>query len=100
VVVVTGAGPSPLNVNDEYTYTYAKGGYGISLAASMTSPTAGGSVTLTATANQDVGSTPYGMSILDVSTNTEVAHVSSGTSTSTTVSQPTASTHRYVAYVS
>jgi hypothetical protein len=59
----------------------------------------GGSVTLTATANKDIGPTPYGMSIVDASTGVIVSHAGSGSSFSATVSQSAAVTQRYVAEV-
>jgi outer membrane biosynthesis protein TonB len=74
-------------------------GYAIGLAASATSSPVGGSVVLTATANQYVGPTPYGMSIFDTTTGVEVVHVGSGTSVSATVSQTAAQTDTYVAEV-
>jgi hypothetical protein len=99
VTVVTPQGTSAHGALDEYTYTFSNNGYSITLSASTTSPAAGGSVVLTATANKDVGPTPYGISIIDVTTGTELVHVGSGASTTVTVSNA-ASTHRYVAMVS
>jgi hypothetical protein len=99
VTVVTPQGTSAHGAADEYTYTFSNNGYAITLAASTASPAAGGSVVLTATANKDVGPTPYGISILDVTTGTELIHVGSGATTSVTVSNA-AGTHRYVAMVS
>src|SRR5205823_15126740 len=55
--------------------------------SSSTTPTAGGSVTLTATANQDMTSTPYGISIMDTTAGIEIAHTGSGTTLNATVSQ-------------
>src|SRR5207302_5410085 len=100
VVVVTPQGTSARSADDQYTYTFSNNGYSITLAASTASPVVGGSATLTGTANKDVGPTPYGMSIFDVTTGTELIHVGSGTTISTTVSQASASKHRYVAMVS
>jgi hypothetical protein len=99
VTVVTPQGTSARGALDEYTYTFSNNGYSITLSASTASPAAGGSVVLTATANKDVGPTPYGISILDVTTGTELVHVGSGATASATVSNA-ASTHRYVAMVS
>jgi hypothetical protein len=99
VRVTNGSGTSAVTVADEYTYTFAKNGYAVSLTTAATAVAVGGPVTLKATANQDVGPTPYGMSIMDATTNTEVGHVSSGASMSVTVSQSSASTHRYVGCV-
>jgi hypothetical protein len=99
VTVITPQGTSAHGALDEYTYTFSNNGYSITLSASTTSPAAGGSVVLTATANKDVGPTPYGISIFDVTTGTELVHAGSGASTTATVSNA-ASTHRYVAMVS
>ena len=73
--------------------------YSITLAASTTAPAIGGTVTLTATANKDIGPTPYGMSIVDASTGAIVAHVGSGSTFSVNVSQSSAMTQRYVAEI-
>jgi hypothetical protein len=99
VTVGTPAGTSATSVADEYTYTFSNNGYAVSLSTSAANPAVGGSVVLTATANQDVGPTPYGMSIFDASTNTELVHVGSGSTTSVSVSQSTTLAQRYVAYV-
>jgi hypothetical protein len=99
VTVVTSLGTSPRTAGDEYTYTYANNGYAATLSASTTSPATGGSVVLTATSNQDVGPTPYGMSIFDVTTGGELVHIGSGTTATATISQTVASTHRYVAMI-
>ena len=99
VTVTTPNGTSPTSVNDEYTPTFSNNGYAITLAASTTSPTVGGTVTLTATANQDVCPTPYGMSIFDASTGVELVHTGCGTTLSTTISQASAETQRYVALI-
>jgi len=99
-VTVTGpGGASAVSPADEFTYLVSSGTYSISLAASTTAPAVGGSVTLTATANKDIGPTPYGMSIVDASSGAIVSHVGSGSSFSVTVSQSAAVTQRYVAEV-
>ena len=78
-VTVTGpGGTSPASPADEFTYLVSSSTYSISLAASTTAPAVGASVTLTATANKDIGPTPYGMSIVDASTGVIVSHVGSG----------------------
>jgi uncharacterized membrane protein len=99
VTVTVPAGSSRVGPGDQFTYTYATNGYAVSLAGTSTTPSVGGAVTLTATANQDIGPTPYGISIMDVTTNVEVAHVGVGTTLSVTVSQSAASTHRYVGMI-
>jgi hypothetical protein len=99
-VTVTGpGGTSPVSPADEFTYLVTSSTYSISLAASTTSPGVGASVTLTATANKDVGPTPYGMSIVDASTGVILSHAGSGSSFSVTVSQSSAMTQRYVAEI-
>jgi hypothetical protein len=99
-VTVTGpGGTSPASPADEFTYIVSSSTYSISLAASTTTPAVGGSVTLTATANKDLGPTPYGMSIVDASTGVIVARVGSGSTFSVTVSQSAAMTQRYVAEI-
>lgn len=55
--------------------------------------------TLTATANADVGPTPYYISIYDETAGNYVAICASGTSCSASVTQPTATVHSYAAYV-
>jgi hypothetical protein len=99
VTVTTPGGTSAASVRDEFTYTFASNGFAVSLSASATSAAAGGSVTLTATANQDMGPTAYGIGIIDTVTGVEIAHIGSGTTLTTTVTQSTASTHRYVALI-
>ena len=99
-VTVTGpGGTSPASPADEFTYLVTSSTYSITLAASTTAPAVGGSVTLTATANKDIGPTPYGMSIVDASTGVIVSHVGSGSTFSVTVSQSSAMTQRYVAEI-
>ena len=99
-VTVTGpGGTSPTSPADEFTYIVSSSTYSISLAASTTAPAVGASVTLTATANKDIGPTPYGMSIVDASTGVIVSHVGSGSSFTATVSESAAMTQRYVAEI-
>jgi hypothetical protein len=59
----------------------------------------GGSTTLTITANQDLGPTPYYITIFDATTATRLASCGFGTTCSATVSQSSATTHAYVAYI-
>ena len=73
VTVTTAGGTSATSVNDEFTYPYNYTSAGafpepsISLATSSPSALVGGSITLTATAPNDVGPSPdYGLSIVDV----------------------------------
>ena len=74
-------------------------GYAISLSANSTAAATGQSVSLTGTANLDVGPTPYGLSIIDTTTGQEVVHVGSGSVISASMSQSAATTHSFVAMV-
>ncbi len=105
---ITVAGPggrSSTTPADNYTYTYTSGGYSATITTSSTSSTTGQYVTLTATANQDVWPTPYGMSIYDITTGTVTAHTggnpagNANTTLSITVTQSAATTQQYVARI-
>lgn len=74
-------------------------GYAVTLSASRTQLAAGSGVVLTATSNQDVGPTPYGMSIFDLTTGLEVNHVSAGSVMAATVSRSSAATDTFVAEI-
>jgi len=87
VTVSTIGGTSATSPADQFTYTFSNGGFAIALSASTTSPAAGGQVVLTAKANQDVGPTAWGMEIWDVTTNTELVDVGSGSTASIPVTQ-------------
>ena len=69
----------------------------VTLSASNTSPPAGTAVTLTATANQDVGPTPYYILIFDGGT--IIQRCGSGTTCAITVNSATATTKTYVAKI-
>lgn len=56
-------------------------------------------VTLTATANQDVGPTPYFIEIFDQTTDTLIVDCGSGTTCSGSTSQSSTTTHGFAAYV-
>jgi hypothetical protein len=56
--------------------------------------------TLTATANMDVGPTPYYLRIYDATAHAYVITCGTGTSCATSVTQPTPATHYYIAVVS
>jgi|GEM_PF-1482754 len=56
--------------------------------------------TITATTNQDVGPTPYYLSIYDATANSYIKVCPSGTTCSIAVTFPTATTHVYRSYVS
>lgn len=55
--------------------------------------------TLTATANQNVGPTPYYIDIFDQTSGTYIAVCGTGTTCTASVTQPTAATHMYVARI-
>jgi hypothetical protein len=74
--------------------------WSVSLSASPYHPWPTQYATLTATSNQDVGPTPYYISIYDLSTNTFVAVCGSGTTCSVSVTSPTGGARNYYAYVS
>jgi hypothetical protein len=74
-------------------------GFSISLAASSSYPLAGGSVTLTATTNADVGPTPYYITIYSETTGAELAICGTGTTCSATVSQSGPGTQDFEAFV-
>jgi hypothetical protein len=77
--------PGPVSTN----------GYAISLSASATSVAAGSPVVLTATANQNLGPTPYGLSIFDAATGQELLHTGSGSTASVQVSRAVPGTDSY-----
>jgi hypothetical protein len=74
-------------------------GVELALSASPTTVAVGGTTTLTATANQDVGPSPFYIEIFDTTTGTFVKSCGSGTSCSVPVSQATAGTHAYQAFL-
>ncbi len=100
VTVTNPAGTSATSPADQYSYTFSNNGYAVSLSASTAAPAIGAAVNLTATANQDVGPTPYGLGIVDVTTGTELLHAGSGTTLSMSITQSSAVSHRYMGYVS
>ena len=64
-----------------------------------TSPPPGSSTTLLASANVDVGPTPYGISIFDTTAGAELVHAGTGSSLAASVSRVAAATHSYVAKI-
>jgi hypothetical protein len=72
--------------------------FSVTLAASATSVTPGTAVTLTATANQDITSTPWYIVILD-SSNTVIAHCGNGTACTASVTSSTATSVTYHAVI-
>jgi len=71
----------------------------VQLAASPPTLPVGGTTTLTAATGTDVGPTPWYIDIFDITTGTVLAYCGSGTTCVATVSQNTATTHAFVAYV-
>ncbi len=78
---------------------WAGNGFTVSLAASSTDPYVGTAVTLTATANADVGPTPYYITIYDETTGAELAVCGSGTTCSATVSESSTGSQRFEAFI-
>ncbi len=80
-------------------------GYSATISASASAAGTGQAVTLTATANQNLWPTPYGMSIVDTTLGTQVAHTGGSASATgdtvltTSVSQSSAGSHNYVAEI-
>jgi hypothetical protein len=72
----------------------------VTLSASPTTLATGQATTLTATANNPVGPTPYWIYIFDTSTGTMICKEPTLASCSTTETQSVATTHDFVAYVS
>ena len=75
-------------------------GLSVSLTAVPAALTAGGTTALTASANVNVGPTPWFIVILDSTTGTVVAVCGSGTTCSTTVTMAGCAVHTYNAYIS
>ena len=74
--------------------------YAVSLVASPTALAPGGTTTLTATANRDVGPSPFFIEIFDQTTHAFLADCAFGTTCSTTVTQFGSTVRSYVAYIS
>jgi hypothetical protein len=72
----------------------------ISLAASPVALAPGGTTTLTATTNQNVGPTPYYIEIFDATAGAFLTECATGTSCSASVTQGGSAVRNYVAYVS
>ncbi len=72
----------------------------ISLAASKTTQSVGNSVTLTSTTSVDIGPTPFYAEIFDTTTGALLMSCGYGTSCAVTTSQTSATTHRFITYVS
>src|SRR5260370_477082 len=72
----------------------------VSISANPTLLAPGGTTTLTATASQDVGPTPYYLEIFDHTTGAFLVACATGISCSTSVSQSAATTQNFIAYLS
>jgi hypothetical protein len=72
----------------------------VGLSASPASLAPGGTTTLTATSNQDVGPTPWFIEIFDSTTGAFLVECGVGTSCATTVTQSGSTMQNYVAFVS
>jgi len=77
----------------------AGGGFTVSLAASSAAPYVGTAVTLTATANTDVGPTPYYITIYDETTGAELAVCGTGITCSATVSESSTGSQQFEAFI-
>lgn len=73
---------------------------GVSLAASPTTTYINGASTLTATATQDIGPSPFYIQIYDANTGVRLKYCAFGATCSVATSQSTATTHRFIAFVS
>jgi hypothetical protein len=73
---------------------------GVSLSANPTILAPGGTTTLTASASQDVGPTPYYIEIFDHTTFALLATCATGITCSTSVSQSSGTIHNFIAYIS
>jgi hypothetical protein len=78
---------------------YDISGYSISLYESTNALAPGGSITLSAYANLDVGPTPYYIEFYDRNTGYQLNYCAYGSSCSTSVSQSSPTTHSFVAYI-
>jgi hypothetical protein len=74
--------------------------YAVSLTGGPVALLPGGTATLVATANQDVGPTPYYIEIFDATSQTFLADCGFGSTCSTSVTQTGSVAHYYVAYIS
>jgi hypothetical protein len=77
----------------------AGNGFTVSLAASTTEPYVGAPVTLTATANTDVGPTPYYITIYDETTGARLAVCGTGSTCSATVTETTPGAQEFAAFI-
>ncbi len=80
-------------------YPPARSGFFVELSASPTTLAVGGTTTLTATTGTDVGPTPCFIDIYDTTSGKALRFCGLGTTCSATISQSTATTHTFVAYV-
>ena len=90
----------PANIQASNGPVWVSWGLSVSLTAVPAALTAGGTTALTASANVNVGPTPWFIVILDSTTGTVVAVCGSGTTCSTTVTMAGCAVHTYNAYIS
>jgi len=74
--------------------------FSVSLVASHVALEPGGTTTLTAMSNRDVGPTPFYIEIFDATTGTFLVECAFGTSCSTSVTQVDSTVRYYLAYIS
>jgi hypothetical protein len=74
--------------------------FAVTLGASPLALVPGGTTTLTATSNQDVGPTPWFIEIFDSTTGAFLTECGSGTTCSTSVTQGASTIQNYIAYIS
>jgi hypothetical protein len=75
-------------------------GTDLTLAASPATVAVGATSTLTATTSQNIGPSPFWTEIFDTTTGTMIAACGYGTTCTATITQPAATTHAYIAYLS
>jgi hypothetical protein len=74
--------------------------FNVNLSASPFALAPGGTTTLTAFANQDVGPTPFFIEIFDLTTGAFLVECGIGTTCATTVTQSGSTVQNYIAYIS
>lgn len=79
--------------------SYSSNGYSVSITVSPNALSPGGTSTVTATSNVDVGTTAYYIQIYNDGTGNRVSFCGSGTTCSGTVSEASATTDYFTAYV-
>jgi hypothetical protein len=88
----------PANIQARVTTSVGWKTNPLTLNTSAPTVDAGQSVSVAAVANDDVGPTPFFLSVFDATTGQRIAFCSTGRVCQATVSSSVATTHRYVAY--